>query len=283
MLARLATKSFRLAVVAAALLAPNARTVSAAEEDRPAEPVWFDIAWAKPNPHPLRGYLRRPAGAGRHPAVVLLHDCVGDWRGIDKRWGKLLASWGYAALTVDSYGSRGIAGACNNELIPPDLFDAYSALMFLRSSPFVLADRIAVMGVSTGGTRTLWSVERGFVERQFGEKFRAAIALYPQCFSVTGRMTVPTLILVGEQDQWARAGDCRELLRRFGAADGSAVEGGTPPTLRLVVYPRAHHAFDNPEFRAGRRFLWHWVEYDAAMADRAVEDVRMFLREALGG
>jgi dienelactone hydrolase len=283
MLARLATKSFRLTVVAAALLTPSARTASAADEGRPAEPVQFDIAWAKPNPHPLRGYLRRPAAAGRYPAVVLLHDCVGDWRGIDERWGKLLASWGYAALTVDSYGSRGIAGACNNELIPPDLFDAYSALMFLRSSPFVHADRIAVMGVSTGGTRTLWSVERGFVERQFGEKFRAAIALYPQCFSVTGRMTVPTLILVGERDQWARAGDCRELLRRNSATDSSAVEGDTPPPLSLVVYPGAHHAFDNPAFRAGRRFLWHWVEYDAAVADRAVEDVRTFLRATLGG
>jgi dienelactone hydrolase len=51
----------------------------------------------------------------------------------------------------------------------------------------------------------------------------------------------------------------------------------------LVVYPGAHHAFDNPAFRAGRRFLWHWVEYDAAVADRAVEDVRTFLRATLGG
>jgi dienelactone hydrolase len=283
MLARLATDSFRLAVVAALLLVPNARTAAAADEDRPAEPVWFDIAWAKPNPHPLRGYLRRPANAGRHPAVVLLHDCVGDWRGIDERWGKLLASWGYAALTVDSYGSRGIASACNNEQIPPDLFDAYSALLFLRASPFVLADRIAVMGVSTGGTRTLWTVERGFVERQFREKFRAAIALYPQCFSVTGRITVPTLILVGERDDWARAADCRELLRRASGGDGSTADDGTRAPLRLVVYPGAHHAFDNPTFRSGRRFLWHWLEYDPAAADRAVEEVRTFLREALGG
>jgi dienelactone hydrolase len=96
-------------------------------------------------------------------------------------------------------------------------------------------------------------------------------------------MTVPTLILVGERDQWARAGDCRELLRRNSATDSSAVEGDTPPPLSLVVYPGAHHAFDNPAFRAGRRFLWHWVEYDAAVADRAVEDVRTFLRATLGG
>ena len=139
------------------------------------------------------------------------------------------------------------------------------------------------MALSTGGSRTIWSVDPGFVERQFGEKFRAAIALYPQCFSVTGRMTVPTLILVGERDQWARAGDCRELARRNSAADSSAIEGDTPPPLSLVVYPGAHHAFDNPAFRAGRRFLWHWVEYDAAVADRAVEEVRTFLRATLGG
>ena len=283
MRARLVTQPFRLAVVTAMLLTPGVLAGSASDQARAPELVQFDIAWAKPNPHQLRGYLRRPPAAGRYPAVVLLHDCVGDWRGIDERWGRLLASWGYAALTVDSYGSRGIAGACNNEQIAPDLFDAYSALMFLRGSPFVVADRIAVMGVSAGGTRTLWSVERGFIERQFREKFRAAIALYPQCFSVTGRITVPTLILIGERDEWTRAADCRELVRRTGGGDDSAAEDGMRPPLRLVVYPGAHHAFDNPAYRTGRRFLWHWLEYDKAVADRAVEEVRAFLREALGG
>jgi dienelactone hydrolase len=282
MLARLITQSLRLAVAAAALVAAGAHAGSAAETGGAAEPVQFDIAWAKPNPHQLRGLLRRPPGAGRAPAVVLLHDCVGDWRGIDERWGKLLASWGYAALTVDSYGSRGIASACNNEQIPPDLFDAYSALMFLRASPFVIAERIAVMGVSAGGTRTLWSVERGFVERQFREKFRAAIALYPQCFSVTGRITVPTLILVGERDEWTRAADCRELARRAAGGDNASEDSDRAP-LRLVVYPGAYHAFDNPAFRTGRRFMWHWLQYDKAVAERAVEDVRAFLLEVLGG
>jgi dienelactone hydrolase len=282
MLARLIMQSLRLAVAAAALLTADAYVGSAAETGGAAEPVQFDIAWAKPNPHQLRGLLRRPPGAGRAPAVVLLHDCVGDWRGIDERWGKLLASWGYAALTVDSYGSRGIASACNNEQIPPDLFDAYSALMFLRASPFVIAERIAVMGVSAGGTRTLWSVERGFVERQFREKFRAAIALYPRCFSVTGRITVPTLILVGERDEWTRAADCRELARRAAGGDNASEDSDRAP-LRLVVYPGAHHAFDNPAFRTGRRFMWHWLQYDKAVAERAVEDVRAFLLEVLGG
>jgi dienelactone hydrolase len=283
MLARLVTQPLRLAVVATALLASAARVGPVAANERPAELVRFEIAWAKPNPHQLRGYLRRPAAEGRHPAVVLLHDCVGDWRGIDERWGKLIASWGYAALTVDSYGSRGIEAACNNELITPDLFDAYSALMFLRASPFVIADRIAVMGVSTGGTRTLWSVERGFIERQFREKFRAAVALYPQCVAVNGRITVPTLVLIGERDEWTRAADCRELAQRAGGGDSGAGESGARAPLRLVIYPGAHHAFDNPAFRTGRRFLWHWREYDKAAADRAAEEVRAFLREALGG
>ncbi|WP_275190512.1 hypothetical protein [Bradyrhizobium sp. CSA112] len=43
--------------------------------------------------HPLVGYMRRPkGGAGPSPAVVLLHSCHGDWRRIDERWGKRIAS-----------------------------------------------------------------------------------------------------------------------------------------------------------------------------------------------
>ena len=46
--------------------------------------------------------------AGPSPAVVLLHSCNGDWRRLDERWGKRIASWGYVALTVDSFGPRGL-------------------------------------------------------------------------------------------------------------------------------------------------------------------------------
>ena len=57
-----------------------------------------------PNPLVLKGYLRRPEGAGRHPAIVLLHGCAGFAERLDQHWGERLASWGYVTLTIDSFG-----------------------------------------------------------------------------------------------------------------------------------------------------------------------------------
>ena len=52
------------------------------------------------------------------PAVVLLHGCGGGWRGLDERWGKRLAEWGYVTLTVDRFGTRGIKHTCTSGLPP---------------------------------------------------------------------------------------------------------------------------------------------------------------------
>ena len=69
-------------------------------------------------PQALQGYLRLPDGPGPSPAVVLMHGCGGAWRGIDQRWGKLLAEWGYVTLAIDRFGTRGITHACTGA-VPP--------------------------------------------------------------------------------------------------------------------------------------------------------------------
>jgi len=84
----------------------------AAEDSAAAQIVQFPIASAEPAPLLIRGTLRRPEGPGPFAAIVLLHGCEGDWRGIDERWGRRLAEWDYVALTVDSYGPRGIDDTC---------------------------------------------------------------------------------------------------------------------------------------------------------------------------
>ena len=70
-------------------------------------PIVVEIESPLASSHPLQGYLRQPSSAGPSPAVVLLHSCHGDWRRLDERWGKQIASWGYVTLTVDSFGPRG--------------------------------------------------------------------------------------------------------------------------------------------------------------------------------
>ena len=49
----------------------------------------------------ISGYLYKPKGENRYPAIVLLHDDIGIHR-IHIEWAKRLAEWGYVALVVDS-------------------------------------------------------------------------------------------------------------------------------------------------------------------------------------
>ena len=154
-----------------------------------------------------QGLLRVPEGAGPSPTVVLLRR---RWRELDE-WGKVLAEWGYVTLTIDRFGTRGITHTCTSGLPLSNMHDAYRALEFLVGLSSVDPNRVAMAGFSQGGMLALLSVERGQIERSAREKFRAAIAFYPPCLGIKGNMTVPTLILVGELDDWAPANECRNL------------------------------------------------------------------------
>jgi dienelactone hydrolase len=55
----------------------------------------------------IAGYLTKPRGTGPFAAVALLHSCLGlpvDRRAI----GETIAGWGYVALFVDDFLSRGL-------------------------------------------------------------------------------------------------------------------------------------------------------------------------------
>src|SRR3984885_9761771 len=231
----------KAAALATAILIGSAAACCAASSESSASVVEFESPLA--SPMPLQGYLRQPSGAGPSPAVVLLHSCNGNWARLDERWGKKIASWGYVTLTVDSFGPRGIKNTCNSGA-PVDLaFDAYRALNFLVRQPFVDPDRVAVLGFSQGAWLALASVEHGAIEKTSRNKFRAAVAFYPKCLGSKGNMTVPTLILIGESDDWAPAQECRNMVE--GRDDwGISRQSGRGVPVRLIVYPGAYHAFD---------------------------------------
>src|SRR4051812_15307395 len=68
----------------------------------------------------LDGYLFRPAGEGRHPAVVFLHGCGGLFsrtNGLietrERAWANELDGRGYVVLMVDSFGPRHQGEMCS--------------------------------------------------------------------------------------------------------------------------------------------------------------------------
>jgi len=235
-------------------------------------------------PAKLLGYLARPdAGlsgmlgnhpnpAAPYPAVVVLHGC-GGISSHSARIADRIGSWGYVTLAVDSLGSRGsgITSGCSGRSLD-QAFDAYAALHYLSQLDFVDAARVAVIGQSMGGSAALYAVERGLAAQYFNERFRAAIAYYPNCVPGAS-MTAPTLVLIGEADEWNQAERCREMAKRA-RADGA--------TIALTVYPGIHHAFDVAELKPGMRSLGRWIEYNEPAARDAEQKLRAFLAANFG-
>ena len=119
--------------------------------------------------------------------------------------------------------------------------DAYAALAYVRTLPYVDASRVGLMGGSHGGSTTLSSMiapesDADVLASERRGGFAAAVALYPGCvasrrtWSGTGpyRPVAPLLILIGDKDDWTPAEPCRRLT-------DAAQQAGYPVTIK--VYP----------------------------------------------
>jgi dienelactone hydrolase len=237
-----------------------------ANEGRTGTLVQFANVPEYATPTQLLGYLARPDGPGRFPAIVVLHGCMGISSHSVAIADRLKAQ-GYVALAIDSLGPRGLADQCGGFFIGQAM-DAYAAHKFLSQLAFVDAKRIALLGQSMGGSSALIDVERGSIEKRYSEKFIAAIAYYPGCRGHTATLIAPTLILIGEEDEANSAQACREM---------AALPHGGGANLNLMVYPGVHHAFDVDWFQPGRRVNGRWFEYNEPAASDAWDRVRAFL------
>ena len=161
-------------------------------------------------------------------------------------------------------------------------FDAYRALGYLVQQRFVDPARVAVLGFSQGAWQALTSVERGIVEQASPNKFRAAIGFYPHCLGFKGNMTVPTLILIGELDDWSLAVECRNMVDgRDDWGISRQKDQGVP--IKLIVYPGAYHAFDAPGLTTPVQLLGHHLEFNPSATDQAIIAVQEFLKAQIGG
>lgn len=222
------------------------------------------IAATAPNgePEEIPATAFKPDGPGPFPAVVILHDCSGlgpKSSGAPGRWARELADRGYFVLVPDSFATRGHAGGVCTDPSPSRaevspqrrVRDAYAALAYVRTLPYVDGRRVGLMGGSHGGLATLASMaapqsDTEPLAREKRAGFAAAVALYPGCASRLGswradlsgvyRPAAPVLILIGEKDDWTPAESCRKLAE-------AARSAGYPVAIK--IYPGAHHAFDS--------------------------------------
>ncbi|MFA6266297.1 MAG: dienelactone hydrolase family protein [Pseudolabrys sp.] len=219
----------------------------------------------------IQGYLSKPDGAGPFPAVVHLHGCEGLTERARKANAERTTQWGYVALAVDSFTTRAMKDDCVSQ--PADRqADAFGALLYLSTLPFVDPKRIALVGHGQGGMAALQAASYRpykLFEVPDGLSFRAVVAYYPQCNAAATNLALPALILIGEFDDWSPIKLCEWWLQR---------RAGRGAPVKLVIYREAFHGFDNPAVRNGMDFTFgHWMKYDAEAAARAAGEMRDFL------
>jgi len=223
----------------------------------------------------IEGYLSKPQGDGPFGAIVYLHGCGGLGTGARQRFADLLTGWGYVVLAVDSFATRGIDQACTRPM-PDRQADAWGAMLYLSTLPFVDRKRIAVVGSSQGGivTMRLASTHDVKLFDVPGDlTFKAAVAFYPICSVASQQLAIPALIMIGELDDWTPAKNCEQWMSLRG-------DKGAP--VKLVVYPGAYHAFDFSILKYGSYRFGHWLKYDADAAQRSTAEMHDFLAAQLG-
>lgn len=180
------------------------------------------------------------------PAVVILHASGGvfDWR--ELKMAKLLNEAGIAAFVPYSFKARGFSDTKNTQgtgtTFGMRVADALGALQFLAGHPDIDASRIGVMGYSSGGFGSLFTlddnVRKGLVDGDL--KFAAHVNVYASPmlpFKQPKPTSAPVLFLIGEADDLCPKDLVLDYARQLQAAGAN---------VKTIVYPDAHHVFDSP-------------------------------------
>jgi dienelactone hydrolase len=206
--------------------------------------------------------LTKPDGKGTFPAMILLHGSLGFDKHYDG-WAERLASWGYVALLLDSFGPRGQSGLSD----PPSTRaqDIWYAKSYLNDLPYVDPRRIGIIGWSQRGSSALAALSARFPSLQKEYPLRAVVTFYPYCFRTLADLDFPLLILIGESDDRCPVAICMERMPRK----------RTPNEVILKVYPRAYHGFDIEGIDTS--YMEHRFRYNPAAAADSIVQVRTFL------
>ncbi len=198
---------------------------------------------------PLAMAIYKPTGAGRFPALILVHTC-GGLRPEMRNWTKAALSRGYVVFVIDSLGPRGLKTVCH----PPTpvsiwrgVKDSFQALDHLKRFEFVDPDRVGLMGFSWGAMVGLLASSKAVADVfSPSKRFAGVASFYPGCYfpasGTRGEIEFlrtdtdrPTLVLLGESDTETPPADCLARLETL-------KDRGVPVSWHL--YPKTTHCWD---------------------------------------
>ena len=194
------------------------------------------------------------------PVAVLLPGCLGTRRH-HRDWAFFLRQNGWASLTVDSFGPRGVEDFARLKAIcegaRPWGFeraaDIVAAILYLEQRPEIDSERIALFGWSNGAWAVMDALSFGprskptnlvALDASWSRGVRAAVLFYPYCgfgsrsSSKGWTASPPAILFLPGQDKNILPETCAataETLRSAGA------------DIRTVHFDHDTHWFDNPE------------------------------------
>ena len=193
----------------------------------------------------VKGVVYTPAGSGRHPAVVVIHEWWGlnDWV---KDQAANLAAHGYVALAVDLYrGQTASDPEMAHELmrgLPQDrgVRDLDAAVAYLKTRPDVDAAHIGAIGWCMGGGFALQLAIHEPTLKAVSINY-GALATDPAELSKVHAAVVGNF---GGLDHGIPAASVDAFAAQLN-------KQGTPVSVK--IYPDAGHAFENPNNKTGYR------------------------------
>jgi len=246
----------------------------------------------------IAAHLWKPAGNGPFATIIAVHGCNGPGRYMDG-WIQRFQQWGYVVARPNSLQPRGLSTTCTSkaeraERVRPGaspfptgaefskkitrinpqqrVYDVADTLRYLQTLPFVDKERVAVVGWSHGGDTAVLAAEEYSSKSAFdgiAPSLRGVVSFYPMCyFLAPPKFKTPLLVLVGDKDEWASAGNCERHVKQRQSMDVVA---------DVVVYPNTYHGFDSPG--ANVTIFGYRVLYNEKAHRDAIERVRRFLSE----
>jgi carboxymethylenebutenolidase len=204
-----------------------------------------EVSYVTSGGQTVHGLLYEPAGPGRHPAIVVIH----EWWGLDswiKEQARNLAKEGYVALAVDLYGgkvttnpqaARQLDMALNQQQATANVV---AAAHYLAAQKNVNARRIGAVGwCMGGGYAALLAIHY--------PALRAVAINYgelPQSRAELAKIHARVLGIFGGADPVVTPSEAAAFEKTMQSL-------GKP--IEVKIYPGAGHAFENPNNHTGYR------------------------------